>query len=127
MNTEMLEGLGASPMQAFREASKLYRHLFFSFFRQEMNTCHPRGEALAYLWFSLDKFLEQVGHCRSHCPPLAFTGSKTTANAFTWALLPLAGLRSGPNPPSQLNARGVEARGGALPFGPCACACLCYK
>jgi hypothetical protein len=57
---EMLEGGDASPMAAFREASKLYRHMFYHLFRQEMGSSHPRGEALAYLWFSLDKFMEQV-------------------------------------------------------------------
>jgi hypothetical protein len=48
-------------MEAFREASKLYRHIFYQMFRHELTNCHERAEALAQLWFSIDQFLLQVG------------------------------------------------------------------
>ena len=54
-------------MEAFREASKLYRHIFYQMFRHELTNCHDRAEALAQLWFSIDKFLHQVRHHHPVC------------------------------------------------------------
>ena len=57
-----MDGTGPGPMAAFKEASRLYRHIFYQLFRRDLETCHEKAEALAHLWFSIDKFLHQVGH-----------------------------------------------------------------
>jgi len=60
ISEELLDGAPPGPMAAFMEASKLYKHVFYMLFREELPCSHERAEAVAHLWSSVDNFLLKV-------------------------------------------------------------------
>lgn len=84
MAAELLGGSAITPMDAFKQASQLYRHIFYHMFRHEITSCHDRAEALAQLWFSIDKFLQQVVPSIILALAAAASQCRVCPDVFTW-------------------------------------------